>query len=279
MTSLFFALVLISSAAWAATPGFKGTPQDALVAEVSGEVLVRPDASASWRPIRKNESLSSGSEIATKADGQVALVLDPGREVQLKPDSNLILKDLSKDLKTGARQDILESAKGKIRASIRRLGKGSRFEVRSPTGLAGVRGTVMYLDISVQGMAAFFEAGPGFLGSGISREIQEVGAGKNSFVDSQGALAQPADTTPEQRQDMETGWIGEETSAGEKPVTPQEERARRDADDEFRKSLEEDMRRESQVEPQKETPPEQQEPQEPPHEQNPPSHDSHDHEG
>ncbi len=178
----------------------------ALVTKVTGNVLSRVGAKERWHRMEPKEAVKSGNEIQTMSDGQVEVVLESGRVVQLRPNSQLIVKKLSCDPKTGAREDLFESTYGKIRVSVEKLKANSKFEVKSPTAIAGVRGTIMYLDIGAAGMQVYFEGGTGYLGDTSGNVVQEVGHGQNASADNQGNVSSPAETTPEQRQEFESGW-------------------------------------------------------------------------
>ncbi len=181
----------------------------ALVTKVTGEVLSRLGNQAPGHKVEVKEAISAGSDIETGPHGQIEIVLESGRVVQLQPNTRLTVKKLSRDPKTGAREDLFESTLGKIRVSVEKLKANSKFEIKTPTAIAGVRGTVMYLNIMPNITAVFFEGGTGYIGNlGIVGQIlvKDVGDGHNASADDKGKVSDPVATTPEQRQNLESGW-------------------------------------------------------------------------
>ncbi len=181
----------------------------ALVTKITGEVLSRVGGNAPGHRVEAKEAITSGSDIETGPHGQVEIVLESGRVIQLQPNTRLSIKKLSRDPKTGAREDLFESTLGKIRVSVEKLKANSKFEIKTPTAIAGVRGTVMYLNIVPEGTTVFFEGGTGYIGNmGLGGQVivKDVGDGKNASVDDKGHVSDPAPTQPTQRQSMEGGW-------------------------------------------------------------------------
>jgi len=59
----------------------------AIVVSVTGEVSIKPDGAASFRPISAGDALYAGDSIKTGHGGRMSAVLKSGAEVRLNEDS------------------------------------------------------------------------------------------------------------------------------------------------------------------------------------------------
>ena len=176
----------------------------AVVTNFSGAVRVRAKDTEAWHRPDVKEALAGGDEIETGPDGNVRLVLDSGRVVDVQPGTQLKVSRIFYDPATGAHEDIFESKMGKLRVQVEKLKQGSKFEVRTPTAVAAVRGTIMYLNILPNVTTAFFQNGNGLLTNLFNNVSREVMAGQNSSADDQGNVTEPTPTTPAQLDALET---------------------------------------------------------------------------
>ena len=89
--------------------------------------------------------------IKTKADSWVNMNLDGSGEtaaVELDENSQLMLLRLTKDDENGTQKTLLDLAIGKILIRAQKLHtKESSFEVKTPTSIVGVRGTVFEVEV------------------------------------------------------------------------------------------------------------------------------------
>lgn len=116
--------------------------------DVKGEVLVRIGGS-DWQPGKENMVLHEKDEVRTQAGAKATLLLDEGKtgKLELKEKSYFRLNTLKRDGQTSTKTTLLDLAEGKLRVYAKKLKDGEKFEVRTPTAIAGVRGTVF--DVSV----------------------------------------------------------------------------------------------------------------------------------
>ncbi len=116
----------------------------AVISDLSGKVEVR-DASGKWRPASKGMVLKEGNAVRTMKGSSVMLTLDGDIQsgvVQLKQNSQLTLAELYKDKKKNTQNTLLDLALGEVLVKTKKLQEaGSRFEVKTPTSIVGVRGT------------------------------------------------------------------------------------------------------------------------------------------
>ncbi len=111
-----------------------------------------------WYQLEPGTVLKAGSTVRTDAMGVVDLNLGKnGGRVRLTPGTTLALNTLS--VEQGAGESIANTemglSTGRIQGVLRKLSASSRFEVRTPVGSAGIRGTKY--DISANGRVTVIE--------------------------------------------------------------------------------------------------------------------------
>jgi len=79
----------------------------------------------------------------------VTLVLDEGKTgtVEIREGSLFRINRSEIDPKTGDKTTLLDLAVGKLLAQVEKLQGDSRFEVRTPQALTGVRGTTFEVEV------------------------------------------------------------------------------------------------------------------------------------
>lgn len=191
----------------------------AKVTSVSGSVRVRNRGSIVWHDAKLNEILGAGDTIETKDDGKIEIKIDNNNIINLKPNSQLTLQKLTEDPKSGDYENLLESNHGKIRAKVGKIKGNSKFEIKTPTAVAAVRGTIMYLNILPGLMSAYFEEGNGLVTNVISGVSKIVAAGNSSNSDSNGNVSNPTPPSDSERSEWQEGWNTEGGGEGYSPPT------------------------------------------------------------
>ncbi len=102
-----------------------------------------------WMPAKDGMVILPGDEVKTAAVGSVEVVLDGGRvgRVEIKEGSRFRIEKAETDPVTGDMTTLLDLAIGKILVKVESLKGNSRFEVKSPTALTGVRGTIFEVTV------------------------------------------------------------------------------------------------------------------------------------
>lgn len=98
----------------------------------------------SWSPLQAGTVLKPGTTLKTDMMGVVDLYLGKnGPWVRLTPDTTLALSNLMVD--EGAGETVVNTQlglnTGRIQGVVRKLSQSSRYEVKTPTGTCGIRGT------------------------------------------------------------------------------------------------------------------------------------------
>lgn len=126
------------------------TKRIAAIKEINGEVEVKI-GKENWISAKTGTVLSQGDFIRTKANSSVLLDLDgTGKtaSVQLKPNSQLKLSELSMNAQDDTQTTLLDLALGEILIKAQKLhSEKSKFEVKTPTSIVGVRGTTFSVTV------------------------------------------------------------------------------------------------------------------------------------
>ena len=102
-----------------------------------------------WQPVTNGMVILPGDEIRTAPGASVTLVLDEGKTgtVEIREGSLFRINRSEIDPKTGDKTTLLDLAVGKLLAQVEKLQGDSRFEVRTPQALTGVRGTIFEVEV------------------------------------------------------------------------------------------------------------------------------------
>ena len=93
-------------------------------------------------PLLPGRILGENDAVSTGADGFATLELDDGSYVSIAPNSHIVLSVLRKMALTGIEDHVIELQRGEVANEVTHAKQsGDRFEVRTPSIVAGVRGT------------------------------------------------------------------------------------------------------------------------------------------
>lgn len=123
----------------------------AKVIEFAGNVEVRSKDADSWRVVEEGTVLSEGDIIKTGSDSNATLNLNGMGEtatVDIEENSQLMLSELLISEDDQREETLLDLAIGKILIKAKKLDTAdSRFEVKTPTSIVGVRGTEFAVEV------------------------------------------------------------------------------------------------------------------------------------
>jgi len=125
----------------------QATPRTVRVTGIAGDVQYARGG-GSYGPIAIGTKLGKGDVIKTGVGSHVDLDMgDNTGQVQLAPQSTLAIDEVTIS-KTGA--DLLTETQlslnsGAMYARVNKLSKGSRYEIATPNGIAGIRGSTLLL--------------------------------------------------------------------------------------------------------------------------------------
>ena len=102
-----------------------------------------------WKSATDGMVILPGDEVKTAERNSVEVLMDGGKigHVEIKEGSLFRIQKAETDTVTGDRTTILDLALGKILVKVEALKGNSKFEVRTPTALTGVRGTLFEVSV------------------------------------------------------------------------------------------------------------------------------------
>ena len=105
------------------------------VIHVTGTAEYLKATGTDWKDVRVGISLFSGDSIKTYKDSSVEIAFDGRKKkiIDIKPGTYIVLK-------LGETEKI-ELIDGEVFSLVKKLPRGSRFEIRTPTAICGARGT------------------------------------------------------------------------------------------------------------------------------------------
>jgi hypothetical protein len=139
------ASVLLSASAQAETKHNR-----AVVRAIHGSgAQVSNNKGQTWAPAKVGQFLGANAAVKTSADTTVDLFLgDNGPVVRVTPDTSLGIDKL--DLENTGIEKVIETQldlrSGRILGSVKKMAAASKYEVKTPVGVAGIRGTEYSID-------------------------------------------------------------------------------------------------------------------------------------
>jgi hypothetical protein len=136
---IFFVLTAIVLTA--AHGGAQAQTPAGTVATLQGRADAQPGGQATWRPLATGKDVFVGERVRTAEASRVKLLMRDDSVLTLGPKSELVIDQLV--VRDGGGTSRLGAVVGAVRAVVTdRYGTtGSSFEVKTPTAVAGVRGT------------------------------------------------------------------------------------------------------------------------------------------
>ncbi len=114
------------------------------IVDVDGDAKVRLLGSAEWVLAEKGMVLAQGDTVKTGSDSTMTLRLDNDDEkayVELDENSKMLISRLLMNDDKGGKRTLLDLPIGEIMIEVDELSAESKFEVKTPSAVAGVRGT------------------------------------------------------------------------------------------------------------------------------------------
>ncbi len=117
----------------------------AKIISIEGKAEVRLAGQTNWLPASVDMVLNEGDTLKTDTKSFALLNVDgigQTATVEVKERSHLLLAELLIDQKSGVQKTMLDLASGEILIKAQKVkGEDSKFEVKTPTSIVGVRGT------------------------------------------------------------------------------------------------------------------------------------------
>ncbi|MCA9396119.1 MAG: FecR domain-containing protein, partial [Candidatus Omnitrophica bacterium] len=194
--------------------------------EIGGDAQIQRKNSDVWEPIEEGSQVEGEDTIKTGENGRVRLTFDGKTVVYLTPNTELTVSEVSK--KSGdIRTTLLNLKMGRLKAEVDKQKGESVFKVQTPTAIASVRGTVLYMGVTQTAQAVANMLTDLYVDEGVVDFAALSDALNNLMVDAFGASSISGDgtklplrrLTPEQRNE----FIQAFDEAFEKAGNPQTE--------------------------------------------------------
>lgn len=209
------------------------------ITHISGEVLTLKVNTTEWQPANAGDLLAEGDSIKTLEGSSAKLQFPSGARIFLKEKTTIAIKRVENEGLTGVKATEIFLPKGKIKAIIEKLDKNSTFEVKTPTSVSGVRGTIFYLNVVkeserlltgskksriISAMDLLLGVTPCYAEDGnvfteifvaegvvnflnfISNFAHDIGENQGSFADNMGNIIPPQAIPPEMQEQWTAGF-------------------------------------------------------------------------
>jgi len=141
--SMVMACVVAAVGAWVASSVQAAEAGKAVVRSIRGQAQYQ-EAGGQWLPLKVGQVLKAGSTVRTANDSHADLFMDQnGPVVRLVENTTLGLDKLNYTA-TGVETIIetqLDLKSGRIIGIVRKMADQSKYEIKTPNGVAGIRGT------------------------------------------------------------------------------------------------------------------------------------------
>jgi len=117
------------------------------VTNISGEVMVQRKDTGEWEPIAPGNVLSGGDTIKTLPASKARLQFPSGSVIEVNENTLLSIEQLARKTPQAPGGGEVFLLGGRIKATIEKLQEGTTFRVKTPTAIAGVRGTIFYVNV------------------------------------------------------------------------------------------------------------------------------------
>ncbi|MFH1621834.1 MAG: FecR family protein [Candidatus Omnitrophota bacterium] len=115
--------------------------QDLKIVDIKGEVLLRPREISTWREAVMGEILYQDYELQTKENSECTISFDDNLDkvLTLKENTQIKIEDII--------NIVIKLSKGRVFSLLENMGKEETFQIRTPTAVAGPRGTGLKVEV------------------------------------------------------------------------------------------------------------------------------------
>jgi hypothetical protein len=190
----------------------------AVINNIKGSVEIQKAGVTEWKPAAVRDELYINEKVQTRKGAMCEILLDDGSILKLKENTMLEINDLSEDPETKKKSSIFKLLLGKLWAKAAPQGD-SKFNVVTPTAIAGVRGTEFAIIVEINGSSEILVFEGSIDVKTLREEIGEmrtilVEAGKALGVNINVEVGSPRDLTPGEQKE----WKNAAQSTGKNPV-------------------------------------------------------------
>lgn len=133
-----------------AATGYAMEKRTAQIASSEGTVQVKAAGQSEWVPANVGMVLNQGDMIKTSPQSWALLDIDQGKigTVEVKEGSQMLISELEAEPNGTTSKTLLDLALGEVLIKAQKVhGENSKFEVKTPTSIVGVRGTTFNVKV------------------------------------------------------------------------------------------------------------------------------------
>lgn len=134
-----------------ATIGYAAEKRTAQIVSLDGTAQVKAAGQDGWVPAQVGMVLNEGDTLKMAEKSWAMLNVDgkgQAATVEVREGSQLLLSELLVDQETGTSKTLLDLAMGEVLIKAQKVhGEESKFEVKTPTSIVGVRGTTFNVKV------------------------------------------------------------------------------------------------------------------------------------
>jgi len=142
-----FAFLFISPSLFAATG------RVAEISSIEGAVWFRKGGTGEWKGAEKGMLLLENDEVKTAENAKAVILLDAAGEtgkIDLAPNTQMRIETMAQDTTSGEKTTLLDLALGRVLIKAEKLKGNSSFQVKTPTSICAVRGTVFEVTVEAK---------------------------------------------------------------------------------------------------------------------------------
>jgi hypothetical protein len=187
-------------------------PQIVSIADAAGSIWLKRGSSKNFETAKIGASIQAGDTLKT-GEGFCRLSLENNTSVWVSPNTIVTINEAALDRLKNARSTTLNLEIGKLKAKIGKLHGESRFQITTPTAVASVRGTTLYINAGTngnnQGFTTLFvdesDKGVDFKNNQTGDE-KNVGDNQLSETDENGNVSDPDTLSEEEGKEFTENW-------------------------------------------------------------------------
>lgn len=145
LTIIFLAFVTFGFSSLQQTPATTGIGKINFLLGKEGEVTIRHLNETKWMAAKFKMDILKGDQLRTAAESRCEVKLNDGSIIRIG--ENSVFDFAQSNLTKSARQVDANLKKGRLWANVTKsTGTGNKFEVKSPTAVCAIRGTIYRMD-------------------------------------------------------------------------------------------------------------------------------------
>ena len=186
--------------------GLSATPAGTII-EIKGNAVIQSEQSSEWRKLHLKDRVFVGDVIKTEERTRVKIFLVDESIITIGPKTHFKLDTFSFNPSSNQREANVKLLVGKARFNLQRtFSESSRFNVSTPTAIAGVKGTNFLVWVVSDELTRFFVS-EGVISIRNPMLVEEIFLASRFFSEvKQGqAPTQPQIPSPEQMQEFFKG--------------------------------------------------------------------------